>query len=64
MKSRFIKKAIELAPFMTCEVDGDPDPAKRVGRVVLAFHGADAVESAQALHEAIVRDVTQHKRGE
>lgn len=56
-RKTFIEKAIELQPFMTCNSSGDPDPNKRSASVKLAFHGRDAIEKAQALHDAIISDV-------
>lgn len=55
--SKFITKAIELQPFMTCSSEGDPNPEMRSASVKLAFVGPDAIEKAHALHDAIVADV-------
>lgn len=58
MRSRFVKVAMKLLPFMTCESVGDPDPTKRSASVVFAFYGSGALEKAHKLHDAIIADVT------
>jgi hypothetical protein len=43
--------------FLTCQSNGDPDPAKRWARVVLEFRGPDYLKRAQAMHDLLVKGI-------
>lgn len=60
--SQTVKTSIELKPFITLESNGDPDPSKRSASLTFKFYGADALDKAHQLHDAIVADVKAAQR--